>query len=73
MDPLAHVASIDELSQADAAQIEGAERRRVEPDLRRAAGTGDLSGALGLLVDETAPLEVVPALASGGCDEPQSR
>ena len=35
--------------------------------------TGDLSGALGLLVDETAPLEVVPAPASGGCNEPQSR
>jgi hypothetical protein len=34
---------------------------------------GDLSGALGLRVDETAPLEVVPAPAAGGCDQSQSR
>jgi hypothetical protein len=31
--------------------------------------SGDVSGALGLLVDETARLEVVPvSAAGGGCD-----
>jgi hypothetical protein len=35
--------------------------------------SGDLSGALGLLVDETAPLEIVPASSAGDGCGPQSR
>jgi hypothetical protein len=35
--------------------------------------SGDVSGALGLLVDETGPLKVVPVpAAGGGCDQSQS-